>query len=77
MIVEFSHQLKYESVVSGQISMLALHEKIVEKLQSLPEPALREVLMFIEFLSWRTQTSQSDLFLSVIGSLSGEPLIKI
>jgi hypothetical protein len=55
--------------------MPALHEKIVEKLQSLPEPALREVLMFIEFLSWRTESSQSDPFLSVIGSLSGEPLM--
>lgn len=50
--------------------MPALHDQILENLQTLPEPALQEVLTFIDFLSWRTQSRQIDPLRSVIGSLS-------
>lgn len=33
--------------------MMALRERIVEKLEYLPEPNLRQVLDFVEFLTWK------------------------
>jgi hypothetical protein len=53
--------------------MTALQERIMEKLQQLPEPALREVFDFVEFLAWRA-SPQEDPLLSVAGILSGEPI---
>ena len=53
--------------------MVALREKVVEKLEYLPESNLRQVLNFVEFLTWRT-TEQGEPLLSVAGSLSGEML---
>jgi len=53
--------------------MTALQERIMVKLQQLPEPALREVLDFVEFLAWRA-AAQEDPLLSVAGILSGEPI---
>jgi hypothetical protein len=53
--------------------MLALRERIVEKLEYLPEPNLRQVLDFVEFLTWKA-TDQEDPLLSVAGVLSGKPL---
>ena len=53
--------------------MIALRERIVEKLEYLPEPNLRQVLSFVEFLTWRA-TDQDEPLLSVAGILSGEML---
>jgi hypothetical protein len=38
--------------------MDSLKEKIVEKLQSVPESALQEVLDFIDFVVWRKMTRE-------------------
>ena len=54
-------------------AMSPLKEKIVEGLQALPETELQEVLHFVEFLQWRTQ-SQDEPLLAIAGSLSGEML---
>jgi hypothetical protein len=48
-------------------------ERIVEKLEYLPESNLRQVLSFVEFLTWRA-TEQDEPLLSVAGVLSGEML---
>lgn len=53
--------------------MTVLQERIMVKLQQLPEPALREVLDFVEFLAWRA-AAQEDPLLSVAGILAGEPI---
>ncbi len=53
--------------------MVALRERVVEKLGYLPESNLRQVLNFVEFLTWRT-TEQGTPLLSVAGSLSGKML---
>jgi|GEM_PF-1175693 len=57
----------------GEVTLTSLQDRIVEKLRLLPEPNLREVLNFVEFLMWRT-TEQEDPVLSVAGILSGEML---
>ncbi len=54
-------------------------DQIAEKIDNLPELALQEALVFLDFLSWRYkssegQTTQNDPLLSVIGTLSGEPI---
>jgi hypothetical protein len=46
--------------------MDSLIEKIVEKLQRLPEPALQEVVDFVDFLAWRRMNRESPS-LSVAG----------
>jgi len=53
--------------------MIALRERIVEKLEYLPESNLRQVLTFVEFLTWRA-TEQDESLLSVAGVLSGKML---
>ena len=53
--------------------MSALKETIIEKLDSLPEPALQEVLDFMTFLAWKGAGTESSL-LTVAGQLSGEPV---
>jgi len=57
----------------GESDMVVLKERIVEKLDRLPEPNLREVLNFVEFLTWRT-AEQDEPLLSVAGILSGQML---
>ena len=52
---------------------MLLKERIVEKMDDLPEPALREVLNFVEFLTWRA-TAQNEPLLSIAGIFSGESL---
>jgi hypothetical protein len=59
--------------VKGEEPMLALRERIVEKLEYLPESNLRQVLSFVEFLTWRA-TDQDEPLLSVAGVLSGKML---
>ncbi len=61
--------------------MASLREKIVEKLDLLPEPSLHEVLDFVELLAWEQSngeqqhgTPADDPFLSVIGTLPGVAL---
>ena len=54
-------------------------DQIAEKIDSLPDLALQEALVFLDFLSWRyksfeAQPTQNDPLLSVIGTLSGEPI---
>jgi len=54
-------------------------DQVAEKIDSLPDLALQEALVFLDFLSWRyksfeTQTTQDDPLLSVIGTLSGESI---
>ncbi len=53
--------------------MTVLKERIVEKLDQLPEPDLRQVLSFVEFLTWKT-VEQDEPLLSVAGILEGEML---
>jgi hypothetical protein len=53
--------------------MDSLREKIVEKLDHLPEANLRQVLNFVEFLTWRG-AEQDEPLLSVAGILSGRML---
>jgi hypothetical protein len=53
--------------------MISLREKIVEKLEGLPEPKLREVLTFVDSLTRRSGT-QDEPLLSIAGILSGEAL---
>ena len=53
--------------------MIALRERIVDKLGHLPESNLRQVLSFVEFLTWRA-TDQDEPLLSVAGVLSGKML---
>lgn len=52
---------------------ISVRDQVVEKIQDLPEPALREVLNFVDFLAWRSIFEEEPL-LSVAGTLSGEPL---
>jgi hypothetical protein len=53
--------------------MNALKETIIEKLDSLPEPKLRQVMDYLTFLTWRGNGEESSL-LSVAGGLSGTPM---
>jgi len=53
--------------------MIALRERIVDKLEYLPESNLRQVLSFVEFLTWRA-TDQDEPLLCVAGVLSGKML---
>ena len=53
--------------------MNALKETIIEKLDSLPEPTLRQVMDYLTFLTWRDAGEESWL-LSVAGGLSGTPV---
>jgi hypothetical protein len=62
-----------ESLMKGEEPMVALRERIVEKLEYLPESNLRQVLSFVEFLTWRA-TDQDEPLLSVAGVLSGKML---
>ncbi len=61
--------------------MISVREKIVERLQDFPEPTLREVLDFVEFLAWKTRNhvqqgskSEDDPILAVLGILPGKAL---
>ena len=53
--------------------MASIRDRIMEKLDHLPEPELREVLTFVEFLTWRTVENDEPL-LSIAGILSGKAL---
>jgi hypothetical protein len=53
--------------------MNALKETIIEKLDSLPEPTLRQVMDYLTFLTWRGAGEESSLP-SVAGGLSGTPM---
>jgi hypothetical protein len=53
--------------------MQSLKENILRKLEQLPEPALQEVLDFVEFLSRKLVTAEESV-LAVAGILSGSPL---
>ncbi len=57
--------------VKGEMAVIDLRERVVEKLEHLPESNLRQVLSFVEFLMWRG-TGPDDALLSVAGTLSGE-----
>jgi hypothetical protein len=59
--------------VEGEEPMIALRERIVDKLEYLPESNLRQVLSFVEFLAWRA-IEQNEPLLSVAGVLSGKIL---
>lgn len=52
---------------------MILKERIVQKLQDLPDADIREALNFVDFLTWRN-TQQDEPLLSVAGVLSGETL---
>ncbi len=53
--------------------MYSLKEDIVEKLEQLPEPVLREVLEFVEFKLQKAMIQEEPL-LEVAGVLSGNSL---
>ncbi len=53
--------------------MSALKERIIEKLDNLPDSALRQVLDYLTFLNWQGAGEEFSL-LSVAGALSGNPL---
>lgn len=65
--------------------MITIQDKIINKLKELPEYSLREVLEFVEFLTWREKESnqeqnntqegsKDDPILAVAGTLSFPPL---
>jgi hypothetical protein len=51
----------------------SLKESIRERLEQLPEPALQEVLDFVDFISQKTGIPEEPM-LAVAGTLSGSPL---
>ncbi len=53
--------------------MNALKETIIEKLDNLPDPTLRQVMDYLMFLTWRGAGEEPSL-LSVAGGLSGAPM---
>jgi hypothetical protein len=53
--------------------METLKESLIEKLDHLPEAALRDVMDYVTFLAGRGAGEDSSL-LTVAGSLSGEPM---
>jgi hypothetical protein len=53
--------------------MSALKETIIEKLDNLPEPTLRQVMDYLTLLA-RQGNGQEPSLLSVAGGLSGTPL---
>ena len=53
--------------------MSALKETIIEELDSLPEPALRQVMDYLRLLA-RQGNGQEPALLSVAGGLSGLPM---
>ena len=53
--------------------MSALKESIIQKIDSLPEPALRQVLDFVSFLAWKGADGERSV-LAVAGQLSGAPI---
>lgn len=57
--------------MKGMVQLLK--ESIVRKLEEMPEPALREVLDFVEFISRKAETEEEPV-LEVAGILSGRPL---
>ena len=52
--------------------MVPLREQIVERLDRLRDSELREVLSYVEFLTWRAP--EEEPLLSVMGILDGSPL---
>lgn len=40
--------------------MITMKEKIAERIDQLPEHKLREVLDFIEFLSWKASSEKEE-----------------
>lgn len=61
--------------------MPPIRERILDKLEELPEYSLREVLDFVEFLAWKKVQSEQngssqneDPLLSVLGIMPGKPL---
>ncbi|MBF6614346.1 MAG: DUF2281 domain-containing protein [Chloroflexi bacterium] len=61
--------------------MHTLRDVISKKMQTLPEYSLREVLEFVEFLTWKQANQkvvaaelENDPILSVVGILSSKPL---
>ena len=50
--------------------METLKQSLIAKLDKLPEAALREVMEFVSFLTWRGVGEDSSL-LNVAGALSG------
>jgi hypothetical protein len=53
--------------------MSALKERIIEKLDSLPEPALKQVMNYLVFLKCHDAEEEPSL-LSIAGALSGKPV---
>jgi len=53
--------------------MSALKESIIQKLDTLPDPALRQVADFMSFLAWRGE-GEGGSVLALAGRLSGEPI---
>jgi hypothetical protein len=62
------YELHY-SIKIVSASMDSLKEKILEKLERLPENAQQEVLDFLQFLEWRKENRQESQ-LSVPGFLT-------
>lgn len=52
-------------------SMDSLKQKIIDKLEHLPETALQEVINFVDFLEWRKTNSEQPLT-SVVENLGEE-----
>jgi hypothetical protein len=61
--------------------MITLRDQITEKLKEVPEYRLREVLDFLDFLTWKQNNNgrgkpvvKENPLLSVLGILEGEPV---
>jgi hypothetical protein len=65
----------YQAAGEGyyRITMSALKENIIEKLDTLPDSTLKEVLDFVTFLAWKGTEIENSL-LTVAGKLSGDPI---
>jgi len=53
--------------------METLKKSIIENLDHLPEPTLREAMEYVTFLSWREEGNERSI-LTAGGELSGSPI---
>lgn len=63
----------FQLVWVQKIMTETIKESIVEKLEQMPEPELREIIDFVDFIFRKVQNREEPI-LQVAGVLSGEPI---